>query len=137
MNRADYMKKYYKKNEAKLVAYHKNYHLKNRKKLLTKKNKYYQKNKERILRNNDVSRMFQRYGITPKERKEIHRLQDGKCLICKDPVTLMNRNTHIDHDHKTGKVRGLLCIRCNNLLGSARDNIEILQSAIEYLQKNS
>lgn len=43
------------------------------------------------------------------------------------------RKFHIDHDHKTGKVRGLLCMRCNLLIGYAKDDIEILSSAIDYL----
>jgi hypothetical protein len=55
--------------------------------------------------------------------------QNGKCAICKDRPA-----EHLDHDHATGKLRGLTCFPCNGGLGQFKDNIEYLESAIEYLR---
>lgn len=55
--------------------------------------------------------------------------KNNMCMICKTDWPLV-----IDHDHKTGKVRGVLCKQCNIALGGAKDNIDILSSLIEYLK---
>jgi hypothetical protein len=64
--------------------------------------------------------------------------QEGKCAICKS--TKFGRAGisyfSVDHCHKTGKVRGLLCSYCNTALGQMDDSIDRLKSAIEYLTKN-
>lgn len=70
------------------------------------------------------------YGITHTEFEEMEARQNKSCAICGDVVKLA-----VDHNHKTGKVRGLLCLRCNWGIGHLRDNPEILQSAINYLEK--
>jgi hypothetical protein len=57
--------------------------------------------------------------------------QGGYCIICFDKPA-----EHVDHDHKTGKVRGVLCFNCNGGLGQFGDNIGKLESAIEYLKAN-
>ena len=56
--------------------------------------------------------------------------QDGRCALCwLEPTTRL----HVDHDHKTGRVRGLLCYRCNKGLGVFRDNVEALSRAGTYV----
>ena len=63
--------------------------------------------------------------------------QEGVCFICKNPEITKFKGVvnplSVDHCHKTGKVRSLLCVKCNALLGMADDNLEILQKAIDYL----
>jgi hypothetical protein len=62
--------------------------------------------------------------------------QGGVCQICKRPPEENGRkNFPVDHDHATGKVRGILCQSCNHMLGNAKDNIINLQNAILYLSK--
>ena len=73
------------------------------------------------------------YGITPERYEEILKLQNGVCYICSDTVKSRRGKLHVDHDHSTGEVRGLLCINCNRGLGNFRDSIELLKKAIEYL----
>jgi len=72
------------------------------------------------------------FGITLEEYDALLLKQKGVCMICGKPES--KRKLSVDHDHKTGRVRGLLCNHCNRLLGDAYDNIKILQSAISYLQ---
>jgi hypothetical protein len=72
-----------------------------------------------------------------KEEREIitEKLLDGRCEICGEKKTI--RGLHVDHDHTNNKYRGVLCAKCNLLLGMAGDNIEILMNTIAYLQINS
>jgi hypothetical protein len=73
-----------------------------------------------------------KYGITPEQYDEMLEAQGGGCAIChrppRDDISL-----HVDHDHETGAVRGLLCFRCNNSLGDLNDDAGLLQSAASYL----
>ena len=71
------------------------------------------------------------YGLTPEQFDELMEAQQGRCALCKEPF---DKTPHVDHDHATGKVRGLLHTNCNTALGSFRDSPEILRLAIEYLQ---
>lgn len=81
---------------------------------------------------------YKRYNITKEDYEKMMERQKEKCLICGrnfDKI-YFPQNTHIDHDHRTGKVRGLLCNNCNVILGNAFDNPLILVKAIRYLQEN-
>lgn len=73
------------------------------------------------------------YGITFEQYSRILKRQRGVCAICKRKVK--TRKLALDHCHKTGKVRGVLCTRCNSMIAFAEDNPLILESAIRYLQK--
>lgn len=75
------------------------------------------------------------FGITAEEYNQMLIGQKGECKIChsKTPNSKQYQNFNVDHDHETGKIRGLLCTSCNRMLGFAHDNIEILNSAIQYL----
>jgi len=73
-----------------------------------------------------------KYGISVNEFIAMLDNQGGLCAICCKPL-VPGRLTHVDHSHDTGKVRGLLCEKCNPLLGYARDDRDILLSAVDYL----
>ena len=73
------------------------------------------------------------YGLTPEHLRALLKTQYGKCPICKRPLKTLTRY-HIDHDHQTQNIRGILCVKCNLLLGYGNDNPTILQSAISYLK---
>jgi hypothetical protein len=92
--------------------------------------------REKYLRNNPHARkdsvLRARYGISLDQRDAML-LHQGGCAICGSANSGSNRDWQTDHDHSTGKVRGILCINCNTLLGLARDNIKTLRAAIEYL----
>ena len=72
-----------------------------------------------------------KYNMTIEEYNQMYLDQGGKCKVCPREV---KRTLHLDHCHKTGIVRGLLCEACNHTLGFAQDNIQILQGLINYLQ---
>lgn len=76
-----------------------------------------------------------KYKISELELNKMYINQDKTCKICKNKFDLVSKHKglYIDHCHKTGNVRGLLCKSCNSLLGYAYDNIEILNNAIFYL----
>ena len=73
------------------------------------------------------------YGLTLEQVEAIKHKQDNRCAICNDEFESTHK-TQIDHCHDTGKVRGLLCITCNWLLGKSRDNPDLLRSAAKYLE---
>jgi len=76
------------------------------------------------------------YNLTQKEYDKLYKEQDGKCAICRTPQEDLSRVLAVDHCHKTGKVRGLLCDACNKRLGMFRDNPSIMEDALYYLILN-
>lgn len=76
-----------------------------------------------------------RYGLSPEQYFELHKQQGGKCKIC-GKVLPERKYLSVDHDKETGEVRGLLCSQCNTLLGMAKDSVDILIKAIEYLTED-
>lgn len=73
------------------------------------------------------------FSITSNDYNYLYEQQQGCCAICGRHQSEFDRRLAIDHDHKTGQIRGLLCTHCNLALGLMRDNITILQKAISYL----
>ncbi len=77
-----------------------------------------------------------RYGITLEQYDDMLEEQADGCSIC---MTVFpgggKKSFFIDHDHKTGKIRGLLCRECNLMIGHAKDNNDTLRAAINYLEK--
>jgi hypothetical protein len=88
-----------------------------------------------LARRQDIARTARRYGLTPDAREALLAFQGGVCAICgRDPADGFSRRYHIDHDHKTGIVRGILCASCNVALGGFKDDPVRLAAAIRYLQ---
>jgi len=75
------------------------------------------------------------HGITLEDYNKKFEEQKGKCAICGMHQTELKRPLVVDHDHKTGKMRGLLCNLCNWGLGSFQDNIVFIENGINYLLK--
>jgi hypothetical protein len=77
------------------------------------------------------------YGIDVNDVEKLYVLQNKKCKICdvEYPTVSKHGGLYIDHCHTTGKVRGLLCAKCNVLIGCSNDNVLILKSAIDYLNQ--
>jgi hypothetical protein len=71
------------------------------------------------------------YGITVEDYETMLKIQNNKCAICEGPP--LKQMFCIDHCHKTGKIRGLLCHKCNSGLGLFNDSSSTLRSAFQYL----
>lgn len=74
------------------------------------------------------------YGISSSEYNIYFVEQDGCCKICGKHQVEFKKKLNVDHDHKTGKIRGLLCATCNMGLGMFKDKVELLKKAILYLE---
>jgi hypothetical protein len=74
------------------------------------------------------------YGLTREAYNKVYMEQLGLCALCHQPFG--DKTPNVDHCHETGKIRGLVHPHCNKVLGHAKDNVETLALAIEYLQKH-
>jgi Recombination endonuclease VII len=128
------------------------YRGKNRKTLAEKKAANYQSKKEEInskkraQRKSEPSRFKEHnlrygFGLSLEDYNQMLSKQNGVCAICKHPETSKHqggkiRDLAVDHDHATGKIRGLLCSSCNLGLGKLKDDFEIILQAAKYIQKH-
>jgi|SRR5579872_548691 len=110
-------------------AYHREYNRLHPEKHRLASLKYEQVHKDKVVNR----KLLSKYGITLQEKTEMFKSQNGQCKICSLPFETLY-TAHVDHNHLTGKVRGLLCLSCNHMVGKARDSIVILQKAIDYLR---
>lgn len=141
ISQKEYQKLYYEKNKEKkseyrklhreqLKEYAKEYYKNNKEKALESSRKSRIKNKENVR----VSQLKCTYGITLDDWNSLFEKQEGRCAICKRPQDYFEKSLAVDHNHKTGKVRGLLCENCNRAIGLLYDNIDSLRNAIDYLE---
>ena len=89
---------------------------------------YRKKHPEKIRRN----RLKMSYGLSLESYHAMLMAQDNKCAIC---LSTFKKTPHVDHCHETKKVRGLLCSNCNTGIGYFKENILILRSAEDYLER--
>ena len=108
-------------NKDKAKEYSKNY----------RKN-YYENNKDKARQYN----LNRNYSITIEEYNEMLVKQDSKCLGCGIHQSELKCKLAVDHNHTTGKIRGLLCRKCNLILGNAGDSPQILDNLAKYLRNN-
>ncbi len=93
--------------------------------------KEYRRTHPDSMRKSDLKR---NYGMTIEQYNQMFVSQNGSCLIC-GKQNLTNKHLNVDHNHQTGKVRGLLCQFCNTGLGNFKDEKELLLKAFKYLNK--
>lgn len=86
-------------------------------------------------------RLQKLYGLSPQAFQVLLASQAGKCAICVSPLIVNGLlsekkfNVHVDHDHETGLVRGILCLNCNAALGFLKDSVELAERAATYLRQ--
>ena len=91
----------------------------------------------------EIKRKYKKYqlktkfGLTPEQYEQMLNVQESKCGICGKHQKEFKIALAVDHDHKTNEIRGLLCSKCNRLLGDSNDNSETLLNAIQYLNKHN
>lgn len=113
------------------------------------KRKYTESQKRFRENNNKAVRRYRYknwYGITLEIYEAIYSSQNGQCAICKIPLELYDKNTHLDHDHSNTQtirgilcgetIRGILCGDCNHVLGHIHDNPIALRNAANYLEQD-
>tara|TARA_B100001250_G_C19601306_1_gene700751 strand:+ start:59 stop:481 length:423 start_codon:yes stop_codon:yes gene_type:complete len=88
--------------------------------------------REKYLRMRRNGNLLRAYGITADEYDVLLETQGNVCAICRE-YPYQHKKLAVDHDHATGRVRGILCENCNRGIGMFKDRPELLQSAIEYL----
>ena len=112
---AVYMKKWRKRNPVKTKQYRQTGYTRNKTTLVSK-------------------RLKLKYGISLEQYDALLAAQNNSCAICgSDKANSTGARFHVDHCHTTGKVRGLLCYKCNSVLGYANDDQRILAKAMLYL----
>lgn len=96
---------------------------------VTAKNRTIWKSPPESIRKWDLKR---KYGLAFEQYEEMYQAASGACEICRTPLPVL----HVDHDHDTGEVRGLLCRPCNQGIGHFRDDVDLLASAGLYLSRS-
>lgn len=135
--------KVYENKKVEYLEKKKIYRQKNKERIKARAKKHYQDNKEEISKKSKIYRektkdkaknraLLRKYNITLQQFNNMVKLQDNKCNICKNQLEIK----HIDHCHKTNKIRGILCPNCNTGIGQLKENEEILLNAIEYIRKH-
>jgi hypothetical protein len=149
LNRKKYDEKYRSENKEKMSLYGKKYRLENKDKIKIyyEKTSLYRKERRRnyylkskinkditIIKRDEEKSIARRYKLNIDEYRNLFEKQNNLCAICNLP-NIKNKRLCVDHCHKTGRVRGLLCHWCNTALGYLHDNPELLKKALDYLQK--
>lgn len=102
---------------------------------------YRRRNSEAVRERYRFYHLERTYGVTKEQFLVLYEEQGGCCAVCKKSIKIldcfdnMSDIAHLDHDHKTNEIRGLLCTKCNKGLGHFDDNITALRNAAEYLEK--
>jgi hypothetical protein len=132
----DKRRKHYEENKEVYLERSKSYNERNKEKVKQKTKMYYENNKIKFLESG-----WKRKGIlnnkslpfTKEDFDSLFLLANFSCQICKTTKPIHKKGFVVDHCHKTGFARGILCAHCNAALGSFKDDIQILKSAIDYL----
>ncbi|MCI0349125.1 MAG: endonuclease VII domain-containing protein [Acidobacteriales bacterium] len=113
-------------------AYAREYHAQNREQRNAQGRAWYHKNKQHCA---ELRRAFV-FGITQEQYEKMLRDQEGKCAVCRKVLPPSpSKAWGVDHNHETGLVRGILCIKCNGDVIATLDNVELLQEALAYLRR--
>lgn len=130
-------KKYYWRNPEKAREYARN----KRAKDPERHKSYVRKYREKNIDAERARHLMNEYGITLEQYEQMHQKQNGLCAICLQPETQERKGIKyrlaVDHCHKTGKVRGLLCFKCNTAMGSFEKRNIDLHNVQSYLKGNN
>ena len=128
-----YKHEWYVANRKRILAKRKEYASANKAKIAVRNKTYWQKTKNLKRDAKREQSLLRKFGINLAQYDEMLQRQNGVCAICLNPPK--KRNLAVDHDHRSGKIRGLLCYRCNYGLGWLGDNWEKIQRVYKYFQE--
>ena len=133
----EYMKEYHAKNKEKILEYKKEYY--SRPEVKDKRSEYCKEYNSRpeVKERRKCLNLQKNYGITLEERDEMIEEQGGGCKLCH--VDLDSVEPYVDHNHITGKVRGVLCPKCNTILGllNADEGTKFAFKVIKFIEENN
>lgn len=111
------------------------YYWANRDDLIRRQRGRYYANRPRISEAEKRLHLLKKYGLTPEDYARMYKEQGGLCKVCREVPNGVGKAAAlgVDHNHKTKRVRGLLCVRCNSALGMVRDSRERLDALSAYL----
>jgi hypothetical protein len=115
-------------------AHNRRYHQEHREVKLARSRSWVRANPERQKFHQWKHYLGKKYGVTPADYAALMVAQDGRCAICLTSDPAPWDQLSVDHDHETGRVRGLLCMRCNSCLGYVQDSPDLLRKAVRYLE---
>lgn len=125
------------KNRAKLSAASRARYATKKEEILLKSKARYRKNRSKVLKQTRAAFLAREYGITDEERTAMYAEQLGLCALCDRPLPdITDREIHIDHNHETGWVRGLLHRACNVGIGMFEEDVNLLRKAVKYLERD-
>lgn len=128
----EYARQHYEDNKEHYKSKNKTYRENNKETIKKRQKEWYDSNTDKVKN----EKLLKAYGITLEQYNEMFNKQEGKCAICGINQNELKYALYVDHNHTTKKIRGLLCHKCNTILGYANDKMEILTQAIEYLKIN-
>ncbi len=121
VNRLKITAEYYQKNKERYSEVRRAWHLRNREKVSTSHRR---------------NMLWMHYKLTPDQYDSILKDQGSVCAICKS-TTSSKKRMHVDHDHATGQIRGILCTRCNFAIGCLKDEPLLIEAALKYVQRHA
>ena len=124
-----YRRQQYLKHKEKRLKQYAEYRDLNRDKIRSKQDKY---NKQNPIKRKNAMLKYE-YGITLDDYNKMFNEQEGKCAICQRHQNELTRTLCVDHDHKTNKVRALLCVTCNTDVSVVENRLEEM---MKYLNKH-
>ena len=138
MTNTEYMREWRAQNKEKNAEYQKEYNKeyrkKNEEKLKANNKKWREANKEKDVLTMFKARLKRKYNLTIEEYDALLEAQNNSCKVCGTHATNnLKGKLYVDHCHTTGKVRGMLCMKCNSALGLLNDDKELIQKLLDYL----
>jgi hypothetical protein len=111
-------------------------------KIRAKQKVWYEKNRDKVQRYNKSRArqnwLIRRYSLTIEEWNAMFRAQGRRCAACGSRrANKYRRGWHVDHCHRTGKIRAILCFLCNSGIGKAKDDIKTLRKWVAYLERHA
>ena len=104
----------------------------------SKQYKWRRNNRKKYLASSRRSNLKHNYGITEDDYQRMLQEQHGHCLTCsRTPDNEHHKRLFVDHNHTTGKIRGLLCSRCNSILGYCYENPDTLRALASLLETHN
>lgn len=105
--------------------------------------KHYKENRKLVLERGRQRVLNKSYGLSLIDYDRMFEEQNGVCALCGEPESVKHRNTNainrlsVDHNHETGKIRDLLCNRCNLLVGKVESDLSLVELAVDYIERHN